>query len=310
MYISLNGTDWKLQGWLPYTYRFNSESGLDFKVPHFTEWINAEVPGSVHNDLIKAGMVEDPYYELNALKCEWVENKWWLYRKTFTLSNKYEGKIHKLVFKGVDYKSRFFLNGFKLGKHENMFTSAEFDITDVINYVDENVLEVICEGVPEDYPQMGYTSRSRHQKSRFGYSWDFCTRLVNVGIWQDVGIHVYDYYIMDDIHIMTDVVKGKGLIKVSGSVDKFKNSKALIEFKLLKDNHIVMEEISNIALIGNNSIFSAKFIVENPALWYPNRMGKQELYTLEMKLYANNLLQDEKVYDVGIRRLEYVKNVG
>ena len=80
MYISLNGNDWTLQGYLPSSHRFIAESGINFKINPLIPELPAKVPGSVHADLFRAGLIDEPYYALNSLKCEWVENKCWLYQ--------------------------------------------------------------------------------------------------------------------------------------------------------------------------------------------------------------------------------------
>lgn len=35
-----------------------------------TPWIDAKVPGSVQKALLAAGLIEDPYYEMNSIKAE------------------------------------------------------------------------------------------------------------------------------------------------------------------------------------------------------------------------------------------------
>ena len=47
---------------------------------------------------------------------------------------------------------------------------------------------MVLKGAVEELGQNGKTSETRTQKSRFGYKWDFGTRLVNIGIWQGVYI--------------------------------------------------------------------------------------------------------------------------
>ena len=75
-------------------------------------------------------MIEDPYYEQNSLKCEWVEHRWWMYRTVFSLDKGLQGKHFTLIFKGVDYNAHFYLNGQKLGTHEGMYESAVFVVDD------------------------------------------------------------------------------------------------------------------------------------------------------------------------------------
>lgn len=61
--LSLNGT-WKL------TYR-------DQKLPGniWGRWINAQVPGDVHLDLMNAGIIPEALIEDNTQKMEWIEEK-------------------------------------------------------------------------------------------------------------------------------------------------------------------------------------------------------------------------------------------
>lgn len=310
MDISLNGKDWSLSGWLPYSVKFNKESGIDFKVSHLIDRIGAEVPGSVQNDLLNAGIIEDPYFELNALKTEWIENKWWNYRKVFQLPDSLKGKKARLVFKGVDYRASFYLNDVKLGEHENMFTAVKFDITGLLRFDAENILEVVLEGIPEDQPQMGYTTKSRQQKSRFGYSWDFSTRLVNMGIWQDVDLQFYEDCLIGDVHILTDVEDGVGIVRINGSVEMEENKAAAVKLTLSKDGQLVKQAVCTASFSGGIGLFSTEFRIDNPLLWHTNGAGNQELYRLEVEVPGEDVPQDRKVFNVGIRKLEYEKNEG
>ncbi len=43
-------------------------------------WIDVSVPGDVHQALIAAGRIPDPYCDRNALECAWMESREWWYR--------------------------------------------------------------------------------------------------------------------------------------------------------------------------------------------------------------------------------------
>ena len=45
---------------------------------------------------------------------------------------------------------------------------------------------MVVHAAPQSEPQVGRTSRVRVHKSRMGYGWDFCPRLVHQGIWRSV----------------------------------------------------------------------------------------------------------------------------
>lgn len=68
-----------------------------------TPVISAKVRGSVYDDLLRAGLIPDPYYERNSLLCEWVANRFWSYQNTFDIPAEICGKRVRLVLKGVDY---------------------------------------------------------------------------------------------------------------------------------------------------------------------------------------------------------------
>ena len=111
-------TDWQLSCFYPYVpYYANSlEAGIEQK--SIFPPIPAKVPGSVQKALMDAHIIEDVYYDMNSLKAEWVENKWWIYVTSFTLD---EIKNTDLVFESIDYKAKIFLNGTLCGESENMF---------------------------------------------------------------------------------------------------------------------------------------------------------------------------------------------
>lgn len=75
------------------------------------KWIDAVVPGEIHLDLLRAGIIDDPYVGINALKCRWVEEMMWYYRRVFDASEAAEASYAFLRFEGLDYGAVIYLNG-------------------------------------------------------------------------------------------------------------------------------------------------------------------------------------------------------
>ena len=65
-------TDWTVAGSWPYTVMQGSSVETGAKFTAVTPRIPAKVPGSVYDDLERAGIIPDPYYEQNSLLSEWV----------------------------------------------------------------------------------------------------------------------------------------------------------------------------------------------------------------------------------------------
>lgn len=50
------------------------------------EWLTAEVPGTVHQDLLRHGMLPNPFYGKNEERIQWVEEEDWEYKTTFVVT--------------------------------------------------------------------------------------------------------------------------------------------------------------------------------------------------------------------------------
>src|SRR5438132_872944 len=68
---------------------------------------------------------------------------------------------------------------------------TEWDVTADLRPGEENRLLVVVERAPALQGQIGWTSRERRWKSRFAYGWDWCARLVPVGIWDSVSLRAW-----------------------------------------------------------------------------------------------------------------------
>lgn len=166
---SLDGDGWQLKGWLGDEWRWYVNKPWDMP-----GWIPARVPGSVLADLARAGEVRDLYHGRNSRLAEWVPERTWVYRRRVTGP----GRIR---FDGVDHEATVFVDGDEVARHEGAFTPFEIDLA-----AGEHVLAVAVHAAPETEPQVGHTSKVTVHKSRMGYGWDFCPRIVHQGIWRSV----------------------------------------------------------------------------------------------------------------------------
>lgn len=318
MDILLNNCNWKIKGFWPYVPMLHKSTEIGNELMGVTEWIDATVPGGVHMDLMKAGLVEDPYFERNSLKCEWVEHRWWMYETRYLPDPELRGKRLRLIFKGIDYKAHFYLNGQKLGTHEGMYTPAAFDITDKLDFNRTNTLNVLFESSPEEMGQIGHTSMVRTQKSRFNYKWDFGTRLVNTGIWDDVLIKAIGDVELEDTfvlaNVITDDVSGvNGEINIDTVIADYQGNSGepiTVHVSISSESAVIYETKEEIVPVSDKYHFHKRIVIENPKLWYPNGLGEQHLYHVKISVHCQKELSDCGEYHVGIRKLEYSRNLG
>jgi beta-mannosidase len=165
---SLDGDAWQLKGCLGDEWQWFVNKPWDAP-----GWIPARVPGSVIDDLARAGELPDPYHERNSRAAEWVPERSWIYRRRVT------GGVVR--FEGVDHEARVFVDGEELAHHVGAFTPFEVEVPP-----GEHQLAVVVHAAPASESQVGHTSRVRVHKPRMNYGWDFCPRMVHQGIWRSV----------------------------------------------------------------------------------------------------------------------------
>ncbi len=290
--------EWQVKGYWPYVPIQKKSMELGQELKGITDFIPAVVPGGVHFDLWKNGIIENPYYGMNSLKCEWIEHRWWMYRTTFEKPEITDEQTIRLVFEGLDYEVMIFLNDTLLGEHKGMYTTFSCDITDLIR--DKNNLFLVFKGIPDEMGQIGYTSKTFTQKSRFNYKWDFGTRLVNIGIWEKPYLLIEEAVHLTDIYVYTDVVEEQGIIHVEGSLDR--NEEVMIRV-LDPDGELVKDQFLHVT--GKEHAFETQLFIECAQLWYPNGYGDHPLYTVCVYAKEEKLLYSGKT---GIRSLKLCGN--
>ena len=188
--ISLNGSDWVCKEYVDEDWIWRNGEKRETRDVRW--WKPGRVPGSVTDDMYRDGIIPDPYFEKNSLLIEWIPERTWIYRKEFDLPKQMEGKRFFLHFEGVDYNALFYLNDRLLGEHCSMYTPVVFDVTDIAEPGGKNLLAVVLKKAPDEQSQVSKTRYVKTHKSRMTYWWDFCPRMIHMGIWDDVWMEVTD----------------------------------------------------------------------------------------------------------------------
>jgi beta-mannosidase len=99
-----------------------SGNNWQFRQVGKNEWREASIPGCIYGDLLKAGLIPDPYLRDNEKTVQWVEKEDWEYRSFFRAEKRYlSDKNPELVFDGLDTYADVYLNGRKILSSSNMF---------------------------------------------------------------------------------------------------------------------------------------------------------------------------------------------
>ena len=291
-------TSWEIKGFWPGEPLWTKSVESTVQRRGVTPWMPVTVPGGVHRALEKAGLIDDPNFGTNSLLCEWVEHRWWVYRTWFD-GPVHAGRTH-LRFDGIDDTCWIYLNGEKIAEHTGIYEPVLADVTARVKQGEKNQLLVILAQPPEEQAQIGWTSRTRTQKARYGYKWDFCTHLVNIGLWQGVYLETTGRARIGNTCVTGDVQDGTGLVRVQAKIAGECRAAAV---RLSRNGQTVAEQTVAPDCAWDGAL-DTTIAVEQPELWWPNTMGAQPLYDVDIVLDDGS---DEWHGRIGIRSLDYAQ---
>ena len=85
--------------------------GWSFRQLNIGAWSPAVVPGTVHEDLLRNGRIEDPYFRVNERSLQWIDKLDWEYRTVFDAPESVGRDRVELCFNGLDTYAAVYLNG-------------------------------------------------------------------------------------------------------------------------------------------------------------------------------------------------------
>jgi len=290
-------------------------------------WMPADVPGTVHTDLINNNIIEDPYYRLNERNVQWVDKTDWEYRSSFFVGNNLLSKdVIELRLNGIDTHSDIYINGNKVIETNNMFTKWIVDCKKYLKY-GKNSIKVILRsainigldkraklgftlpGAENDQSEIGGLGDTKvcvfSRKPGYHFGWDWGPRLVTSGIWQNIELVAWNLANIDNIYIKQNKIDTE-IADLEFTVEIESVNKKNITLITLIDDSIINSRKINL-IPGFNNI-SYPITISSPELWWPNGHGDQRLYNVEIQLRDNENLISKKNQSLGLRTIEVVQD--
>jgi beta-mannosidase len=298
----LSSLNWTAAGFVPYEWQLGKSMELGSAPKADVPAIPAPVPGSVQKALLDAGILPDWNIGFNARLCEWVENRHWLYRVELTDEWFVPNCKYRLKIMGLDYCGEIFVNNKSVCRFQNTFIPYTVDLTEYLR-AENNILEIMFECPPRWMGQFYYTSKIKDYKPRYNYTWDWTSRLVQIGIHDSIFIEVCPSAEIADLHITTDYDcdKNIGLLKINGSVSGASENQINVTLskneKIIQSESFAAEQFNKKGLIWNNLTVDK---------WWPNGLGEQPLYQFEISIEdKNGQIIDVQKRTVGFKNIQW-----
>jgi beta-mannosidase len=286
-----------------------------------TGWIPAAVPGEVHLDLMAAGLMEEPFFSTNTPACRWVEDRSWWFRTRFTVDPAVAAEqVKELVCEGLDHYAQVFLNGQLIGESRNSLVAAAFEIHHQLKEGENELVLRLTAGSElardqrmgtddgeQEFCRRGFKGVAELRKPAFSYGWDWIDGLPNIGIWRGVRIEGRSRVRLHDVRHAVEFTNDHRCCQLRLCVDTL-NLHPSREYLgrtwvrlLAPDGRPVVEAAADRFFNVGIDRWQIEMEVPQPQLWWPNGMGAQPLYTLEVAAEADGAERDRWTRRIGLR---------
>ncbi|MEV0829926.1 glycoside hydrolase family 2 protein [Nonomuraea rubra] len=269
------------------------------------EAVPAQVPGCVHADLLAAGLIPDPYRDLNELEVAWAGRADWRYDTALAAAPPGFERTD-LVFDGLDTVARVLLDGQELGQTRNMHRSYRFDVTGRVRdgsalsvlftsaYTEAEALRERLGARPNEYPEPFNYIR----KMAASFGWDWGPTLVTAGIWRPVRLESWSTARLASVRPLVTVTGADGRIEAHVELERTASGAG-------RELTLTIEAAGHTAVQAVSS-GSAVIVLEvpGPELWWPRGYGDQPLYDCAVTLSDAGHVLDRWERRVGFRTVE------
>ncbi|MBO0995787.1 beta-mannosidase [Bacillus sp. SD088] len=273
-----------------------------------SEWIEATVPGSVFKDLLDAEKMEDPFFRDNEYEAFELSKYDYEYKYNFNVAEELL-QHDKLILRceGLDTLCDVLINEQCVLHAENMHRTYEVDVKDQLvvgenqlyiliksatNFIDAKDKELFNEKIPDDKPGI-----TRLRKALCMYGWDWGPKLGDMGIWRKLSLDGYEKARIDDVYVTQTHLDNQVDLDIRLGVQKWcENKLGFLVTVTAPDGERFQSRIDTDQLEEHVNLS-----IHNPQLWWPNNLGEQPLYQVQVDLLHGDQVVDVHECKIGLR---------
>ena len=310
----------------------NLDSGWQFRAVANTdradvkEWHPAQVPGVVQTDLLRSGLIPDPFDQNNEFHLQWIGLADWEYQTTFQIDAAGLAHDHAdLVFDGLDTFADVYLNDQPILHSDNMFRRWRVPAKAMLK-PGPNTLRIVFHSAVEKMLPYVKTlpyvlpSISSHnygneeniatapytRKAPYHYGWDWGPRFLTEGIWQPVRLESWDALRIENFHIhQHNITADLANLTAELEIEATRPTTAVLT---LAHDEMPGAQIADgnqtLQLDAGSNHVSVPLRMVAPKLWYPVGYGAQSRYRFSAQIHVGRELTAHAESKTGLRSVE------
>ena len=252
---------------------------LTLETPNGHKVLPATIPGSIHTDLIAAGLIGDLRVDGTEIEQEWIRDA----------DSRYEARIpgrpvegnYELKFDGLDTLATVSVNGAVKLQSENMHRAFSIDVSNVASHGFD--LEIAFRApLPEAlkrqkemgvYPNPYDMPYNYFRKMACSYGWDWGPITITSGVWKPIWLTQWDQGILDEVGLVSDVIDGVAQLRV-----RTLGRGSATDVEVIISGHGKEKIVST--KLGEDHTFEC----DGFDLWHPRGFGEATLYDVSVLL--------------------------
>ena len=312
-----------------------------------SKWIRAQLPNSVQWALYESGELPHPYLHLNSRLYAWVPDKVWYFRRQFQLPALPKTGYVFLCFDGAGYYLRVWVNGTLLGRNEGMFGGPEVEVR---KHLRPGANEILVEVKAGSYGAKDWDAWDTGKvvlpwgvaggPKPMAVNGISLKELQPFGIWRSVRLEFVPCIHLERPFLVTEAAGSREAhLKLRAEV--FANAQSLdfelhswnrhlglhyrdswtskpvetpvalrVEISEKGSSQLVLSQAFPLQLVEGRNFLEQDLTISSPRLWWPNGLGKPNLYHVKMELEVGDASVDHMEFEYGIRVVSHEPSAG
>ena len=278
---------------------------------------DAQVPGTIHQALLAAGRIDDPYVGERELDVQWIGGADWIWKCCFELAADLLNEASlELVFEGLDTLASLELNGVELGQSSNMHRRYAFNAKPAAQAGGNELTVRFASPLPlmrgrEEKRHLETVSNIAHEppgrswvrKEACNFGWDWGPVLITCGVWKAVSLCAWSGARTEELRIEQRHAESVSL-GIALTLDRPAASGERMQVTVRLGEQTVA--VGTACFDGTGAELNA--VIGDPRLWWPAGMGDQPLYEVQVDYVgADGTVRETIARRVGLRTLEVVR---
>jgi beta-mannosidase len=296
------------------------------------QWHPAQVPGVVHTDLLKNGLIPDPFDRDNEYRLQWIGLTDWEYQTVFQADAASLAHDHvDLVFEGLDTFADVYLNDQPILHADNMFRHWRIAAKPLLK-PGPNTLRIVfhsavekmlpyAKSLPYVLPSISTHNFGNEEniatapytrKAPYQYGWDWGPRFLTEGIWRPVRLETWDAMRIENFHIHQQKITSDAAL-LTAELDVEASQPTAVTLAITHDELAAQQQSSPqtndaaqpLQLDAGMNHISVPLRIAAPKLWYPVGYGAQSRYHFSASIRVSRKVEAAHAeINTGLRSLE------